>query len=52
MSDLASRLLGARGTFEFRKGAVALIELDGATPGGPGTLRWLLAPRMLRKLAR
>ncbi len=52
LSELASRLLGARGTFEFRKGAVVLLELDGATPGGPGTLRWLLPPRVLRKLAR
>jgi phosphohistidine phosphatase len=51
LGDLGSRLLGARGSLEFRKGAVALIELEGTTPGGPGTLRWLLPPRALRKLA-
>lgn len=52
LGDLGAKLLGARGTLEFKKGGVALIELDGATPGGPGTLHWMLAPRMLRKLGR
>ncbi|MGE0040210.1 MAG: phosphohistidine phosphatase SixA [Vicinamibacterales bacterium] len=52
LGHLAARLLGARGAVEFKKGAVALIELDGALPGGPGTLRFLLPPRMLRRLAR
>jgi hypothetical protein len=36
---------------DFRKGAVCAIDVDGATPGGPGTLRWLLPPRVLRRLA-
>ena len=36
---------------EFKKGAVCLIDVDGATPGGPGTLRWMLPPRALRALA-
>jgi phosphohistidine phosphatase len=52
LGELASRLLRARGTIEFKKGAVACIELDGAMPNGPGTLRWLLPPRALRKLRR
>jgi phosphohistidine phosphatase len=52
MGELAARLLGARGLVEFRKGAVCAIDVDGATPGGPGTLRWLLPPRVLRQLAR
>lgn len=52
LGELAARLLRARGTIEFKKGAVCCIELDGATPTGPGTLRWLLPPRALRKLAR
>ena len=51
LGELAARLLGARGSLEFKKGAIALIDLDGATPGGPGTLRWLLPPRVLRGLA-
>jgi len=51
LGELAARLLGARGTVQFRKGAVSAIDVDGATPGGPGTLRWLLTPRALRALA-
>jgi phosphohistidine phosphatase len=52
LGELAARLLRARGTIEFKKGAVACLELDGAMPNGPGTLRWLLPPRALRKLRR
>jgi len=50
LGELAARLLRARGTIEFRKGAICAIELDGAMPAGPGTLRWLLPPRALRKM--
>ena len=50
--ELAARLLGARGMVEFKKGAICLIQVDGATPGGPGTLRWMLLPKALRALAR
>ena len=49
--ELAARLLGARGMIEFKKGGVCLIDVDGATPGGPGTLRWMLTPKALRALA-
>jgi phosphohistidine phosphatase len=52
LGDLASRLLRARGTIQFKKGAVCCLELDGAMPTGPGTLRWLLPPRALRKIRR
>jgi phosphohistidine phosphatase len=51
LGELAAKLLGARGMIEFKKGAVCLIEVDGATPGGPGTLRWMLTPKALRALA-
>jgi phosphohistidine phosphatase len=51
LGELAARLLGARGMVQFKKGAVCAIDVDGATPGGPGTLRWLLIPRALRALA-
>ena len=51
LGELAARLLGMRGQVEFRKGAVCAIDLDAALPGGPGTLRWLLPPRALRRLA-
>lgn len=50
LGELAVRLLRARGTVEFKKGAVCCIELDGAMPTGPGSLKWLLPPRALRKL--
>ncbi len=51
MGELAMRLLAARGFVEFRKGAVCAIDLDGATLAGPGTLRWFIPPRVLRRLA-
>jgi phosphohistidine phosphatase len=51
LGEFAARLLGARGSVEFKKGAICAIDVDGATPGGPGTLRWFLPPRALRALA-
>ena len=51
LGEFAAKLLAARGHVEFRKGAVCAIDVDGATPGGPGTLRFLLPPRTLRRLA-
>ena len=51
LGELAGRLLGARGGVEFKKGGVCLIEVDGATPTGPGTVRWLLTPKAIRALA-
>ena len=51
LGELAARLVAARGNFEFKKGGVCLIEVDTATPGGPGTLRWFLTPKALRALA-
>lgn len=51
LGELAARLLGARGNVEFKKGGICFIQMDGATPGGPGTLRWMLTPKALRALA-
>jgi phosphohistidine phosphatase len=51
LGELAARLIGARGNVEFKKGAICLIETDGATPTGPGTLKWMLTPKALRALA-
>jgi phosphohistidine phosphatase len=51
LGEMAGRWLGARGHVEFRKGAICALDVDSATPGGPGTLRWLLPPRVLRRLA-
>jgi|SRR5687768_4133786 phosphohistidine phosphatase len=50
LGELAARLLRARGTIAFKKGAVLCLELDGAMPTGPGTLNWFLPPRALRKM--
>lgn len=47
---LAAKLIGARRPLEFRKGAVCRIDIDSLPPGGPGALRWLATPRMLRRL--
>jgi phosphohistidine phosphatase len=51
LGELAARLLGARGNVEFKKGGICLIDTDGATPTGPGTLRWMMTPKALRALA-
>ncbi len=51
LGEVAARLLGARGAIEFKKGAVCRIDVDRALPGGPGTLRWFMTPRVLRGLA-
>lgn len=52
LGELAARLLGARGTVQFKKGAVCCIELHGRSAAGPGTLRWHAPPRLLRRLRR
>jgi phosphohistidine phosphatase len=51
LGELAARLLGARGAVEFKKGGICFIEMEGATPTGPGTLHWMLTPKALRALA-
>jgi phosphohistidine phosphatase len=43
----AARLIGARGTFEFKKGAVCRIDVSSLPPTGPGRLVWFAAPKML-----
>jgi phosphohistidine phosphatase len=48
---LAARLTGHRRAFEFRKGAIACIEVDALPPTGPGILQWLLPLRLLRRMA-
>jgi phosphohistidine phosphatase len=50
MGELAARLVGARTPFDFKKGAVCLLEFDALPPKGVGHLRWFLPPRVLRKL--
>jgi phosphohistidine phosphatase len=50
IGELAARLIGARRPIEFKKGAVCRIDLDALPPSGPGTLRWLLPPKVMRRL--
>lgn len=52
IGELAARLIGSRHPIEFKKGAVCRIDLDELPPSGPGDLRWLLPPKMLRSLRR
>jgi phosphohistidine phosphatase len=53
LHELVSYLLTAdtrQAQVEFRKGAVARLELDDMQPGA-ARLRWLLAPKILRAMA-
>lgn len=50
MGELAARLIGTRHALEFKKGAMARIDVSAVPPVGPGTLRWLLPPGVLRRL--
>ena len=52
IGELAARLIGSRHALEFKKGAVCRIDLDELPPVGPGDLRWMLTPRILRSLRK
>lgn len=52
IGELAARLIGSRHSIEFKKGAICRIDVDGVPPGGPGDLRWLLTPKILRSLKK
>lgn len=61
IGELAAHLLGAGQALEFKKGAVARIDVSGFNSAGSGpqaarrltsTLRWFLPPRALRALRR
>jgi len=51
MSELTARLLGSKAaaSFRYRKGGVALIELEGVELAR-GTLLWFIPPRVFREL--
>jgi phosphohistidine phosphatase len=51
LGELAARLIGAKSPIVFKKGAVCRIDFEILPPKGLGQLRWLLPPRVLRKLA-
>jgi phosphohistidine phosphatase len=52
VGELAARLIGSRHAIEFKKGAVCRIDLETVPPSGPGDLRWLLTPKIMRALKR
>jgi phosphohistidine phosphatase len=52
IGELAARLIGSRHPIAFKKGAVCRIDVDDIPPGGPGDLRWLLTPKILRSLKK
>lgn len=50
IGELAARLIGSRHPIEFKKGSVCRVDVEDLPPAGPGDLRWLLTPKMLRRL--
>ncbi len=52
IGELAARLIGSRHPIEFKKGAVCRVDVDEIPPNGPGDLRWMLTPKILRAIAR
>jgi phosphohistidine phosphatase len=52
IGELAARLIGSRHPFEFKKGAVCRIDVESIPPSGPGNLRWLLTPKVLKAVRK
>jgi len=52
IGELAAKLAGIRLDLEFKKGAIARIDVDALPPKGPGQLRWFVPPKFLRSLKR
>ena len=52
MGELAARLVGSRHPIEFKKGGVCRIDVDNLPPAGPGALRWMVTPKILRALKK
>jgi phosphohistidine phosphatase len=52
IGELAARLIGSRHSFEFKKGAVCRIDVEALPPSGPGNLRWLLTPKVLKAVRK
>jgi phosphohistidine phosphatase len=51
IGEMAARLVNAATAFEFKKGAVCRIDVQGWPPkAGAGCLRWFAPPKMLKKL--
>jgi phosphohistidine phosphatase len=52
IGELAARLLGLRKPLEFKKGAIARVDVTALPMTAPGQLRWFLTPRILRKIGK
>jgi phosphohistidine phosphatase SixA len=52
IGSLAARLIGSRHSLEFKKGAIARVDVSALPPTGAGSLHWFLTPRLLRKLGK
>ncbi len=52
IGELGARLVGLRAEMEFKKGAIARIDIDTLPPKGPGVLRWFIPPKFLRNLRK
>jgi phosphohistidine phosphatase len=52
IGELAARLIGSRHAIEFRKGAVCRIDMEALPPSGPGDIRWLLTPKIMREIRK
>ncbi len=50
IGELAARLAGSPHAWPLEKGAICRIDIDGLPMSGPGVLRWLLTPRIMRRL--
>ena len=52
IGEIAARLAGGRRPIEFKKGAVCRVDLEALPPDGPGTVRWFVTPKILRRIRR
>jgi phosphohistidine phosphatase len=52
IGELVARLIGSRHPIEFKKGSICRIDVEDLPPAGPGDLRWMLTPKMLRALKK
>jgi phosphohistidine phosphatase len=52
IGELAARLIGSRHPIEFKKGAVARIDVDQIPPAGPGDIRWMMPPKFMRAVKK
>ena len=52
LGEFASKLIGMRAEMEFKKGAVARIDVETLPPKEPGVLRWFVPPKFLRNLRK